>query len=105
MDDKKKSVLRKYRSELRLVLAVRNILPALRPLLTNVEYFRVRDREGNVAKVDEMMEILLTKENRHFDGFCTALKDSGYEHWAKKLRKKAGSNSGEWWNPNPRART
>ena len=86
---KARGALRAYHHSLRSVLVMKNLLPALGPLLTQVEYSRVDDREDNVAKVDELIGILLTKEYQHFEEFCTALADNGYEHWADKLRSKA----------------
>ena len=61
-----------YHTDLRSGLLIENFLPALRPLLTTVEYSRVDDKGDNVAKVDELFRILLTKENQHFEGFCAA---------------------------------
>ena len=80
---------------LRTGIIVRNLLPSLRPLLTEVEYFRVMGREENVSQVDELVRILRTKENRHFDGFCKALEENGYEHLARKLKKGIGTGQGE----------
>ena len=80
---------------LRAGIIVRNLLPSLRPLLTDVEYSRVEDRPGNVAQVDELMRILLTKDNRHFDGFCKALEENGYKHWARNLKEGIGTGQGE----------
>ena len=90
MDERRKGLLKKYQQDLRTGLLLRNILPILRPLLTDVEYSCVRDGEDNVAKVDELVEILLTKDNRHFDDFCAALEENGYGHWARKLREGLG---------------
>ena len=90
MDDRRKRALKEHHQRLRPGLLVGNILPALRPMLTDVEYSRVREREDNVARVDELIEILLTKENRHFDDFCAALEENGYGHWARKLREGLG---------------
>ena len=65
---------------------------ALRPYLTDIEYLRVEDQPGNVAQVDELVQILLTKENRHFDGLCRVLEHNGYRHWAQRLRAAAGGH-------------
>ena len=73
---------------------VGNILHALRPVLTDAEYTRIRDREDNAPRVDELIEILLTKKNRHFDALCTALEQNGYEHWARKLQNKSDEMEG-----------
>lgn len=95
MEEGRKGTLKKYHQDLRTGVIIDNILPALRPLLTDVEYSRVSDREDNVARVDELIKILLTKENMHFDGFCKALEENGYEHWAKTLRQGTGAYGGE----------
>ena len=87
MDETRKGRLKKYQQELRTGLVVENILPAFRTLLTDVEYSRVREREDSVTRVDELIEILLTKENRHFEEFCVTLESNGYGHWARTLRE------------------
>ena len=79
--------MRRYHQDLRTGIVVGNILPALRPVLTDAEYSRIRDREDNTSRVDELIDVLLTKENRHYDAFCTALEKNGYEHWAKTLQR------------------
>ena len=94
MDEKRRGALKKHHQGLRTGLLVGNILPALRTVLTDVEYDQVEEREDNVARVDELIKILLTKENRHFDAFCTALEKNGYEHWAKKLQKQVDEIEG-----------
>ena len=76
--------------ELRTGILVKNILPSLRPYLTDIEYSQVRDQTGNVAQVDELVKILLTKENRHFNGFCRVCERNGYSHWARRLKEAAG---------------
>ena len=86
---KARGALRAHHHSLRIDLVMENLLPALRPLLTTVEYSRVDGKEDNIAKVDELIRILLTKEYQLFEGFCTALANNGYEHWADKLRSKA----------------
>ena len=80
MDESKKGALRWHHQRLRTGLLVGNILPVLRPVLTDAEYSRIRDREDTISRVDELMEILLTKQNRHFDAFSTALEKNRYEH-------------------------
>ena len=87
MDESKKGALRKHHQGLRTGLLVGNILPVLRPVLTDSEYSRIRYREDNVSRVDELIEILLTKKDSHFDTFCVALEKNGYEQWAKTLQK------------------
>ena len=95
MDERRKGALTKHHQALRAGLLVENILPALRPLLTDVEYSRVREREDNVARVDELIKILLTKENRHFEEFCVALESNGYGHWARTLREEVDVEEGK----------
>ena len=86
MDERKKAALRRHHQGLRTGIRVGNILPALRSVLTDAEYSRIRDREDNASRVDELIDVLLTKENRHFDAFCDALEQNGYEHWARRLQ-------------------
>ena len=95
MDENKRRALRKHHQGLRTGILVGNILPALRPVLTDAEYSRIRDREDNTSRVDELIDVLLTKENRHFDAFCTALGQNGYEHWSEKLQKQVDEMEGE----------
>ena len=92
MDEGRRQALRDIHQGLRSGLIVENILPALRPYLTDIEYLRVEDQPGNVAQVDELVQILQTKENRHFDGFCRVLEHNGYRHWAQRLREAAGGH-------------
>ena len=91
MDEVRRLALIDNHQKLRTRLIVVNILPDLRPYLTEVEYSQVESKSGNVAQVDELLEILLTKENRHFHGFCRVLEHNGYRHWAQQLRAAAGS--------------
>ena len=66
MDEKRRGALKTHHQRLRTELLVGNILPALHPVLTDVEYALVEEREDNVARVDELIKILLTKERQHF---------------------------------------
>ena len=94
MDESRKRALKKYQQALRTGLLVGNILPTLRPLLTEVEYSSVEEGKSNIARVDELIKILLTKENWHFDEFCAILKRRGCEHWARTFRKEVGEVEG-----------
>ena len=85
--DKGRGALMKLHQSLRSGLILQNILPALRPLLTDVEYCQVDGKTDNVAQVDEFIRILLTKEFRHLEMFCAVLASNQYEHWAKTLRQ------------------
>ena len=92
MDERRRTTLKRHQQ----ALVLKNILPALHTVLTDIEYSRTEDREGNVERVDELINILLTKEDKHFEEFCTALADNGYEHWAKKLRKEVEEGKLAW---------
>ena len=81
-----KASIRKHHNALRTGILVGNISPALRTLLTDVEYLCIEAKEGDVARVDELVKILLTKDGLTFDGFCSALERNGYSHWARKLK-------------------
>ena len=80
-----KQALRDYQEEIAGVLNVKNIISDLEPYLTEVEYLQVESK-SDVAQVDELFTILLTKGNKHFEGFCHVLEDNGYQHCAQLLR-------------------
>lgn len=84
-----KQALRDNHQGLRCGLIVNNILPNFRPRLADIEYIQVKDRSGNVAQVDELVQILLTKERRHFDWFCGVCERKEYQNWAEHLRSSA----------------
>ena len=84
-----KSSLRKQRIHLRTGIIVANVLPALRThLLLPTEFARVAEKSSNADRVDELVGILLTKDESSFDDFCLALETNGYPYWAGKLRGK-----------------
>ena len=85
-----KQALRINHQELRSGLILKNILPAFRTHLTDSEFSQVADLQINVAQVDELVKILLTKEDKHFDWFCHVCECNGYTQWAKRLRASAG---------------
>ena len=93
MDEVHLRVLRENHQKFRTKLIVVNVLPELRSYFTEVEYSQVESKSGNVAQVDELLRILLTKENEHFDGFCRVLERNGYRHWAQQLRGTAGKET------------
>lgn len=72
---------------------MKSILPDTRQYLTAIEYFRVQNQPGNVAQVDELLKILLTKEYNHFDGFCRTLEQNEYLPWAQQLRAATSSHT------------
>ena len=90
MDKAYKQALRSNHQGLRSGLIVGNILPAFRPYLTDIEYLRVENQPGNVPQVDELVKILLTKENKDFDEFCRVCELHGYPHWARQLKADVG---------------
>ena len=94
MDERRRQALKKYQQRFRTGILVRNILPTLRPELTDVEYGQVQAGEDNAAKVDKLMDILLTKEKQQFDAFCKALEGNGYSKWATTLQKEVGETIG-----------
>ena len=98
MDEGRKGALRKHQQDLRTDIRMENFLPALRSLLTEVEYSRVRDAKDSVTQVDELIDILLTKENEDFDKVCVALERHGYKPWAKRLREEVDGEKGKQYN-------
>ena len=81
-----KQALRDYQEKIAGVLIVNNIISDLEPYLTKVEYLQVKNKLENMAQVDELFRILLTKGNWHFKVFCHVLEDNGYQHWAQQLQ-------------------
>ena len=95
MDESCQQALRDHHQKLRTGVIVVNVLPKLRPYFTAEEYACVESQSGNVAQVDKLLEILLTKENRHFDGFCHVLEHNGYQNWAQQLLSSASGHRDE----------
>ena len=89
MDERKKGVLKKLQQSFRTGLLVGNILPTFRSLLTDVQCSQIEDKDTNVARVDKLFKTLLTKDDWHFDEFCTILESKGYKHRVRELRKAA----------------
>lgn len=50
----------------------------------------IKKKKGYINQVDEWVDILLTKESKHFDYFCDVLEEKGYKVWSDKLRESAG---------------
>ena len=90
-----RNALKYAHHKLRAGVIVDNILPELRPHFTGVEYSKVESKQGDVAQVDELISILLTKEDKHFDEFCRCLQRNGYPHLARQLRADANVNEAE----------
>lgn len=93
MDDPRRKSLRRYNSDLRAGVIVNNFLPDLHcdagGFLTEVEYTTITSKSCNVSQVDELVTILLTKENGDFDSFCRVLEKSGHRSWSEKLNHSA----------------
>lgn len=72
-----------------------NLLPHLLRdeggFLTEKENATVRDESDNVNQVDELIKVLLTKEDGDFEFFCNVLEKHGYKSWSEKLKETAGS--------------
>lgn len=89
MDAAWKSAIRRHRSQLQTGLIVTNFLPSLHRdaggFLTDVESLRISSKSDSIDQVDELVSILLTKEDEDFDSFCRALKENGYPVWPEKL--------------------
>lgn len=93
MDDARKSAIRKHHSDLRTGIIVKNLLPDLHcaagGFLTDVESLTISSKTCNVSQVDEVVAVLLTKEDRDFDSFCRVLKKGGYSRWSERLNHSA----------------
>ena len=93
MNDSRRKALRRYHQDLRTHITVNDFLPSLHVdadgFLTDLESGKIRKCTGNIEQVDELIEILVTKENNDFDHFCVALEE-GYHVWSAKLRETAG---------------
>lgn len=92
MDDGRKQALRQMQEDFRTGIIVDNIYPRLHKdaggFLDDVELDRVTSKEGNVAQVDELFKILLTKTNEDFDCFCAIIEKVNPTR-ANKLREAA----------------
>ena len=95
MDDHKKA-LRQCHLELRTGIIVSHFLPDLHShaggFLTDMEFAGVSAKKamGNVDQVDELIDILLRKENKDFQYFCVILEKHGCQAWSNKLKVAAG---------------
>ena len=92
-----KKSLRRYNPELRVGVIVSNFLPDLHcdagGFLTEVEYATISSKRCNVSQVDELVTILLTKENADFDSFYRVLEKSEYRGWSEKLNHSESTQS------------
>ena len=94
MNDARKNALRQCHPDLRTNIRVADFLPNLHVgaggFLDDVQNDCIKKKKGYVRQVDELIDILLTKESEHFDYFCDVLKEKGYKVWSDKLREAAG---------------
>ena len=93
MDKTRRKALRRCHQDLRRHITVTDFLPSLHVdadgFLTDLESGRIRKHTGNREQVDELIDILVTKENKDFDHFCVVLEE-GYHVWSEKLIEAAG---------------
>ena len=102
-----KEALRVYQQHLRAKVTVANFLHDCRKFLTDAEYSRVdvKSKAVNESSVDELIEILLSKEYEDFVRFCSALRANGCANWAvsleeeAKARKNASVSPGDQQSP------
>ena len=91
MDVRRKTAIRQCHPELRTGIVVNNLLPHLhidaRGFLTDVEYATIRESGSNVKQVDELVDVLLKKEDKDFDYFCAILEKEGYNACSKALKE------------------
>ena len=87
-----KTALKQNHQRLRTELIIWLILPTFYEFLSEVEFERVKGSPSanNVVQVDNLIEILLTKEERRFTQFLIALWKNGYEDTAERLAEEAG---------------
>ena len=94
MDESKRKALRQCHPDLRTRIRVSDFLPSLHfhagGFLNHVENDCIKNKKGHVKQVDELIDILLTKEGKDFDYFCTVLEKEGYKVWSDKLKDAAG---------------
>ena len=94
MDYHRKEALRQCLPYLRAVVTVANILPSLHVdaggFLSDVENDSIAKNVGNVDRVDDLVDILLKKENKDFDYFCVVLEKEGCQACSNRLGGAAG---------------
>lgn len=96
MDGRRRTAIRQCHPSLRTGINVSQLLPRLHigagGFLTDVENANISDQQicGNVKQVDELIDVLLKKQNRDFDYFCDVLEKEGFEAVSKELKGAAG---------------
>lgn len=97
MDAAWKRAIRRHHPELRTVLRVDNFLPCLHHdaggFLTEVERLRISSKSDSIYQVDELVDVLLTKEDGDFDSFCRVLKENGYRSISEGLSRSTRQGS------------
>lgn len=92
MDARRKKALRQCHQELRTGIIVSHFLPILHidagGFLTDVESTNITAKKtcGNVEQVDELIDILVKKQNKDFDYFCEVLEKEGCQTFSKRLK-------------------
>ena len=93
MDNSRRKALRWCHQDPRMHITFNDSLPSLHVdadgFLTDVESDKIRKHTGNIEQVDELIEMLATKDNKDFSHFCIVLEE-GYHVWSEKLREAAG---------------
>ena len=94
-DTRWKHTLKANHQNLRLKVRMKDVLPGFRSFLTDVEYLQVKgsDKAGNIDQVDQLVEILLTKEKREFEKFLVVLLQEGQSNLAARLADEAGGRT------------
>ena len=57
--------------------------------MSRAEGFRVKAKAGDMEQMEELINILLGKEDTAFYTFCDLLQRSNYEVWARELKSVA----------------
>ena len=93
MDACRKKAIRQCHSDLRTGIIVINLLPRLHidagGFLTDVEDATIKESSGNVKQVDELINVLLNKEDKDFDYFCSVLEKEGCQACSNILKEAA----------------
>ena len=97
MDAAKKRAIRMHHQDLRTGVIVNNFLPSLHRdaggFLTDFESQEVSSKTSNSSQIDELIQFLLTKEDKAFDLFCRILEKNDYQSWSEKLNSSASQGS------------
>ena len=92
MDNTRKKALQQSHPGLRKELTVSDFLPNLHidvgGFLAEVESDKIKAKctGGTVDQVNELIDILVRKENKDFDYFCDVLEKEGYPSCSSRCR-------------------